>query len=457
MFAESTIPDTIVDEVLHPSIFRPVQYLGSKLRALPQISRAIESIQPRVATALDLFAGSSVVSQAIARLGYDVVATDALGFSAVICRAVLGVGRVGNRTHLELLSLLDEPLDSVAVPKQFQEFLSQEACALKLKDGDALLHLGATIPQVWRTAGADSELLGRFSAHWGRPSTLAFDLADLMATHYAGTYFGLRQALSLDHLRCKIAHLRDKGTITPWEQDALLCALLSAASACAFTPGKHFAQPHKIRDGKDKAFARQRVIQDRSLSITALFTEALERVFASASSITSHNAAYQMSLEALMLSPELLGRIGVVYADPPYTAQQYSRFYHVPEILVSYCTPELQVVSGQVTSGLYPVDRFKSRFSSKRQAPAAFADLFSFCKKLDAPLLISYSATGSGDTGNDRMIQLEPLLHMAELTFTAHRVQVIELEHEYRQFNSKLAAVAERNDKEYLVVCDPRC
>ena len=73
--------------------FRPIQYLGCKLRALEAIVGRVAGVHPRPARVLDLFAGTSVVAQGLAFAGFHVLATDAMAFSATFCRALLGVGR----------------------------------------------------------------------------------------------------------------------------------------------------------------------------------------------------------------------------------------------------------------------------------------------------------------------------------------------------------------------------
>ena len=59
------------------NVFRPVQYLGNKLRALEHITAVTSGIVNAGAPVVDLFSGTPVVSQALAQLGNPVVACDA--------------------------------------------------------------------------------------------------------------------------------------------------------------------------------------------------------------------------------------------------------------------------------------------------------------------------------------------------------------------------------------------
>ena len=74
----------------HADVFRPIQYLGSKLRSLEFVVSEIGRIAPggRVA---DPFAGTTVVSQALAIAGHRVDASDAMSYAAAFARALLGV------------------------------------------------------------------------------------------------------------------------------------------------------------------------------------------------------------------------------------------------------------------------------------------------------------------------------------------------------------------------------
>src|SRR5207253_2965645 len=63
-------------------------------------------------------------------------------------------------------------------------------------------------------------------------------------------------------------------------------------------------------------------------------------------------------------------RGAVIYADPPYSKDHYSRYYHVLETLVRYDYPSA------AGAGRYRPDRYSTPFSLRRQAPAAFNALF---------------------------------------------------------------------------------
>ncbi|WP_428977785.1 DNA adenine methylase [Lichenibacterium minor] len=78
----------------------------------------------------------------------------------------------------------------------------------------------------------------------------------------------------------------------------------------------------------------------------------------------------------------------VIYADPPYTDDQYSRFYHLFETIALYDTPQL---SGH---GRYRTDRFRTPFSVKSTSAEALNALASGISDLGSDLVLSYPTNG---------------------------------------------------------------
>lgn len=436
-------------------ILRPVQYLGSKLRALEPIVASIQRLSDPGARVLDAFTGSTVVAQAAARTGRRVLATDSLQFPVVFARALLGIGKRARSRGIEaLLQLTPSSLDEGSrAARGFARMLDDERAACLRGDADALLSATRALPQIHAPSGETPELRALFSELAALRGASALDAGGLVVSHYAGTYFGLEQALAIDELRVATGTLLRQEAISAWEGDVLLTALLSAASDCAFTPGKHFAQPHRVSSRKDLTFLRGRVLQDRRIDVRRRFAERARLIHALGLAAGDGHGALCLRTEDYDSRAAELGDIDLIYADPPYTAQQYSRFYHVPEVITRYEVPVLQEARGRATAGLYPAGRYLSPFCSKRRAPAAFGALAAFARSRGASLVVSYSAAASDRTGNARMIGLDQLVRILR---EAGQVEVAELSHEYRQFNSDHAAMPGRWAPELLVVCKVR-
>jgi adenine-specific DNA-methyltransferase len=81
-------------------------------------------------------------------------------------------------------------------------------------------------------------------------------------------------------------------------------------------------------------------------------------------------------------------RPSVIYADPPYTDDQYSRYYHVWETLVAYDYPRAE------GEGRYRPDRFHTPFSRKSEVVWSVTELVRRTAALEADLVLSYPANG---------------------------------------------------------------
>jgi serine protease Do len=92
--------------------------------------------------------------------------------------------------------------------------------------------------------------------------------------------------------------------------------------------------------------------------------------------------------------------VSVVYADPPYTRDHYSRFYHVLETMARGDDPQVSLVrSGGRTSlsrGIYRRDRHQSPFCIRSEVAGAFTTLFRSTRVRDLPLSLSYSPSPNG-------------------------------------------------------------
>ena len=227
---------------------------------------------------------------------------------------------------------------------------------------------------------------------------------------------------------------------------------MSAASAAAHSAGKHFAQPLTAGSLRNERFLTGRLLQDRSIEIAQGFETACDAINAQAVSSDVGHQAWLGPAEGFAANSE---SADLYYLDPPYTAQQYSRFYHVLETICTYEYPKL-FENSALTTGLYPSNRYKSAFSSKRKAPSAFQAIMSAASANGAAVVISYSQSAAASSGNARMITLDQLLGLCSAEFGRANVEWFQLSHRYRQFNSKSASNADRNDPEILITCKPR-
>jgi len=428
--------------------FRPIQYLGNKLRALPEILDAAGNLIGGQGHVVDLFTGTTVVAQGFAGRGYKVSAVDTQRYAVIFAQAMLGIGRKpGESCSFATLSAMGLNQPNSRFREQWKPFLEREANALLCADGASLAAVSAELPLIWRSS--NHTLRHHVEAPERRH---AFGELSLLASIYAGSYFGVLQALVLDELRQNVESAHSLGHLTDWQFAAALTAIMSAASAAAHSAGKHFAQPLNAGSSRNERFLTGRLLQDRRIDIAQEFEAACNAIDEQAMPFDGGHKAWCGPAESFVAKHD---SADLYYLDPPYTAQQYSRFYHVLETICNYEYPKL-FYNGAVTTGLYPTNRYKSAFSSKRKTPPAFKTIIDKASNSGAALAISYSQSAAHSSGNARMISLEQLLDLCVAEFGGANVEWFKLSHRYRQFNSATASNSQRDDSEILITCKPR-
>jgi adenine-specific DNA-methyltransferase len=170
---------------------------------------------------------------------------------------------------------------------------------------------------------------------------------------YGGHYFSPLQSLWLDAMRSTI------GEDSPFSTLAL-AALLDAASECAASPG-HTAQPFQ-----PTTTAKRYISNAWSRDVLEITKEALKKLSKLHAKKLGHAHVKDANDAATEVRPGDL-----VFLDPPYSALQYSRFYHVLESVVSGDPGPVDGV------GRYPQAEFrpKSAYSVKSQAAKSMGEL----------------------------------------------------------------------------------
>jgi adenine-specific DNA-methyltransferase len=438
-------------------VYRPIQYLGSKYRSLPIIlSKTLESVIPGTYV-LDMFSGSSVVSQVFNLNRLNVISNDALRFNSSFAKALLNIDRasedIGYLTEI-LEDLKNYQLDEVYL-KPFQDKIILENELLKNRNTEQLLLEYQRLPQVNKVwdlkENEPSEQIKSILNNIGKSAIGSFPL---IANYYAGTYFSLFQSLELDRLRNGIEVLQTQNRISNWLYNFLLTCLLNVSSKIVYSAGKHFAQPIKQENTIKTAVLHKRFYNDRQKNVWDEFVKSLFTLetISKANNIATKNIVYSKTMEEIIKDSSNLPPVSVIYADPPYTAQQYSRYYHIPEVIFNYQYPQLQIVDGKATSGLYPDNKFKSRFCSKREAYSAFSDLFKLSAEVESSLVLSYSSSLSEETGNMRMIELDQIIDLGSSILPMCSIEILKFNFQYRQLNTSKKINQAKDDKEFLIV-----
>jgi adenine-specific DNA-methyltransferase len=206
----------------------------------------------------------------------------------------------------------------------------------------------------------------------------------LFSTMYTGGYFGAKQAVDIDSLRYSFDRLREEKVISQDQQRWFLVALCKAMFPVAFTTG-HFAQ---YLDVKSSTLSRFLAVRRRD--VVAEWVSALAELQPVGSrSWRAKNKVFNTEAVKLLRLLKTRKKVpSVVYADPPYSADHYSRYYHLLETLIAYDYPD---VSGK---GQYRPDRFVSEFSLQSKVANAFDGLAQSASELGADFVLNYPENG---------------------------------------------------------------
>jgi adenine-specific DNA-methyltransferase len=382
----------LVETEATEAAFRPIQYLGNKWRALAGIEYEIEELSPGEGPVLDLFTGSGVIAAKLGRKR-PVIAADIQEYSRVLASAMLTPRRIPDSivSHLradiwEKSSLL---LSEIGPLIEYEELAIQEALADEgTRLAEVLEH--GSIMALDASSVRNESLTTLLRATADR---ISGSLDNVLTRYYAGVYFAYRQSAELDAIASCVRSLPNDVRITG------LAAVLSTASQLVSTVGNQFAQPIRPRskDGHVKHSALRAVARTRQLSTIETFMAWLKRYQELPPAEYEHQALRGDYREIL---DQTTSRVSAIYADPPYTRDHYSRFYHVLETISLGDEPQLSQVSIgselRASRGLYRAERHQSPFCIKSEVHQAFRDLAQGAAKHDVPLIISYSPYTNG-------------------------------------------------------------
>lgn len=430
--------------------FRTLNYLGSKLRLLDFIEDKIIDVTPRGAGICDLFAGSGCVSRKLSRL-FPVVSCDIQGYSRVISNALLNKFDVTDDAINDFFTSINT--DSAnKLRNVFAPLINMEQNAIATRNLEVLTcileHGSVEVFNIEHSHSCLSDVLIVVSKQLRE--TGLNDLKSLISRYYGGVYFSYKQAVEMDIL------LEGIHRFVPAEnRDLFLAALLSTASDVVDTVGKHFAQPIKARDskGKIKITVYNKAVKDKTIDVVALYREWLQKYKNLAKNDCQH-LALQGGFEQCLKS--LPDNVKTVYADPPYTRDHYSRYYHVLETLVLRDTPKISTVtihgSTHVSNGIYREGRHQSPFCIKSKAPGAFSKMFELTASTGRSLLLSYSPYDETKKTHPRVVTMQQLISLAKEYFD--NVETFSAgSFKHNKLNSTEHFLEASDEAELLIVC----
>jgi len=451
---------------LHPEFlsqfqrgFRPIHYLGSKLRIVDFIQSAIDSVDSTGGYVCDLFAGSGTVSKYLSNTR-PVISVDVQEYSRVICSALLNPsGKPHQFDNFVDICEKSERLKQLCWA--FEPLIDYESsCIRSALEGDAsflceLIENGSIISfEQGFGKQCSPDLFNGLKKANIRLSELNFleGPEALVVRYYGGLYFSYKQALQLDVLLEEISK-------SPKEfRDTLLAVTLSTASEIVNTVGKQFAQPIKPMksDGTPKKHIGKKVHRDRSIDVFWAFRDWLECYIMQLRTKYLHKVYKMDYLDALDRINE---DVKVVYADPPYTRDHYSRFYHVLETICLRDNPKISTtfINGKtnISRGIYRQNRHQSPFCIISKAASAFEGLFKKVRDLDASLVLSYSPFDKDKKARPRLLTIDKLETIANKYYKKVKVvSVGDFTHSKLNCSDKNFDVP--NNAELLIICETK-
>ena len=341
-----------------------IAYMGTKRQLAAPVAAATATCRDGVF--LDLFSGMCSVGSVVST-SRQVWSNDAQLFASEVARA--------------LFSSRDPPLDAMEAASLAHGAFMRNIRALEAQHGEALRREALALSKASVSTLAElfeSKLTSRTAVVKSRGSY------DLFTSWFGGTYFGYRQAVEIDSIRFALDTLLDNGGLSIDVHRWLLLALCTALSRCTTTTG-HFAQPLKPKRSNSPRFLsqRQRSPWREWLSAIPLMSPVGSLAWRKRNRVFRSDAV--SLLQALAASKE---RPRVVYADPPYTKDQYSRYYHIYETALLYDYPSRH------GTGQYRSDRFSSDFSLISRVDLAMSQLIRVCAEQNSDLILSYPSNG---------------------------------------------------------------
>lgn len=337
-------------------IARGTNYFGTKRRLAAFLVEAIYGCSSDNTAILDLMTGSGAAAAALSQ-HWQTWASDAQTFSAILAR-VQGAGFSKSRASVVLKTVMREAESNAAsLNSQLEPFVEKEASIFTMRSNDEAREAYAELVDSFPTLGnqaVDDTWDPRTEVERRRRHP---DLSPycLFLSYFANAYFGIRQAIEIDSIRFGISQLARSD-----DQTWALGALIAAVSDLNTGFGGHFAQPRSHpsdlgqRQLLDLLSRRRLSVSDEfNIRLLLLGSESEQRE----REIAVLPGPWQAALSAF--ADIAAGRPGLVYFDPPYRREEYSRYYHALETLISYGYPS---VTG---SGLTPNKKLGERFSSE--------------------------------------------------------------------------------------------
>jgi len=230
----------------------------------------------------------------------------------------------------------------------------------------------------------------------------------LFSFYYAEKFFTAETCMWIDSFRYAIDKLLELDK-KEYKQAVLLTNLMYSMNMTVLSTG-HFAQYLTNEPNLDSVRARKiwDIFFEKCMDTKIVKSNYKNEVF---------NLHYLDLLKNKKLRKQL-AEVSLVYMDPPYSAANYSRYYHIPETLVKYDYPD------SYSKGCYRSDRHFSRFCSARDANAEMETAIKEISLISSKIKLAISYSNKG------LVPLKTLQGICRKYFKSVRSPKIEYHHQ---------------------------
>jgi len=349
--------------------------MGTKRPIADRVAGVLDQAPP--GPCLDLFAGMSAVGRATADCR-NVWCNDVQHFASIAAASFFTAARgpddlVSDMPQLRRLFLANRS----ALVDLHAERLKKERFSLSSLDLSILLKSSSELIEYCSSQEAGT-LRAVYAAGGSKYPSCLFSIT------YSGGFIGLQQAIDIDSIRYAVDKMRNTDVISVESHRWAIVALCYTLANISNSTG-HFAQYLAIKESTKVRYVAKRVrnvwdIWRRALgALTPLGTQRWRK----------NNKVFRSDAVQLLDNiRETEVHPAVIYADPPYTSDHYSRYYHLWDTLVLYDYPRV------TSKGQYRADRFYSPFSIKTRAHDAFRSLIERAATLKSTFVLSYPDNG---------------------------------------------------------------
>ena len=346
------------------SIASPPNYLGKKKKIASFILNILQMHTTDKSVILDIMSGSGAIAGQTAKY-WKTYSSDLQKYANV-----LSISQGRGFTEKEA-SILEKQLQSHIysnlknLEDKTKEYVDKEYNLLNSKVTEQLLEdykkFLDTTPYYHEENNSSSSTL-----HWDphketlerKVNSTLFPYC-LFTSYFSNCYFGFYQSIEIDSIRYAIDQIDNENLKT-----YALAALLMSISQLAQGYGGHLAQPLYTKDN----ITLKKIgllLQKRSKSITSNFFLKLKELGKLSEQIkfpiNSIPGPWENALDSVKKLESQ--KDVIVYLDPPYTTDEYGRYYHVFETLTKYNYPD-SINKGR-TPNKTKGERYNTEFTCK--------------------------------------------------------------------------------------------